>query len=125
MQALRCRRLPNKACAWLRPVRAAWCLVRFITPTSAYARRSCSSPANMSALTDEQVDDILYAARSGDLDTLKETLAKVEGGEDAALHLALRCTNESGNSALHFAFANGHEGTLHRFDVRLDPLCAA
>lgn len=79
----------------------------------------------MTALKDEQVDDILYAGRAGDIDSLKESLAEIEGGGDAAFHLALDCTNESGNSLLHFAFANGHEGTLCSTETRPGPLCAS
>lgn len=83
-----------------------------------------SSPDKMTALKDEQVDNILFAARAGDIEALKESLSEIQDGGDPAFHLALQCTNESGNSLLHFAFANGHEGRLRGPDTRPDPLCS-
>mgnify|MGYP001761910781 CR=1 FL=1 len=57
-------------------------------------------------LTETQVDDVLWAARSGDVDALKEVLAEI-GSEDA-LSAAVKCSNHMGNTPLHFAAANGH-----------------
>lgn len=53
-------------------------------------------------LTDAQVDDVLWAARTGDLevwDSMKKEL-------DVTTVLA--STNDMGNTALHYAAANGH-----------------
>lgn len=82
------------------------------------------------ALTEEQVDEILYCARIGDVNDLKTAIlhciATSESGDTAgrqrdlqlssreALDVLRAAVTEDGNSALHYASANGHIGESHR-----------
>ncbi|WFD34583.1 ankyrin repeat-containing protein [Malassezia cuniculi] len=56
------------------------------------------------SLTDTQRDDVLWAARAGDVEALTETLAEAK----ATLETALESRNDSNNTPLHFSAANGH-----------------
>lgn len=62
--------------------------------------------------TEEQKDDVLYAARAGDVEALNETLAEIGQDRKAAIQAALDVTNDGGNTPLHFAAANGHQDVL-------------
>lgn len=55
-------------------------------------------------LTDTQQDDVLWAARAGDVAALAETLEQA----NASIAEALSVTNEAKNTPLHFSAANGH-----------------
>ncbi|WFC96560.1 ankyrin repeat-containing protein [Malassezia brasiliensis] len=75
----------------------------------------------MTKLTEEQRDDVLYAARAGDLEALNETIKELGGDRTHSIRAILETTNDQGNTPLHFAAANGHtdvvqallaEGTL-------------
>ncbi|OZJ03532.1 hypothetical protein BZG36_03432 [Bifiguratus adelaidae] len=50
------------------------------------------------------IDDVIYAARAGDLEDLQSNRYPVQ---------ALNGQDEHGNTALHMAAANGHLGTMH------------
>ena len=64
------------------------------------------------SLTEEQTDDVLYAARAGDVEALNETLQALNPDAKEAARLVLKATNESGNTPLHFAAANGHQAIV-------------
>lgn len=54
------------------------------------------------SLTDTQVDDVLWAARTGDLEVWNILKKELD------VTAALASSNDSGNTALHYAAANGH-----------------
>jgi hypothetical protein len=58
----------------------------------------------MSQPTADTIDDILYCARYGELDELKDANFPAE---------YFKAADESGNTALHMACANGHLGKRH------------
>lgn len=67
-------------------------------------------------LTPEEIDDILYCARAGEVAELTEVIDAVvarlgagAAGEDLTSLIAA-AKNESENTALHYAAANGHAG---------------
>ena len=66
--------------------------------------------------TADEIDDVLYSARAGDVDELRSALAAfaAEGAaplSDAQLaHALAAAANETGNTALLYAAANGHMG---------------
>ncbi|PWN96620.1 ankyrin [Tilletiopsis washingtonensis] len=68
--------------------------------------------------TADEIDDVLYSARAGDVDELRSALAAfaAEGAaplSDAQLAQALdAAANETGNTALLYAAANGHMEVL-------------
>lgn len=67
------------------------------------------------ALTDDELDDILYFSRTGGLTELKtaiETSAKQSHVSSHDILLAA-VDQDSGNSALHMASANGHTGASY------------
>ena len=53
-------------------------------------------------MTDTQVDDVLWAARTGDLEVWNILKKELD------VTAALASSNDSGNTALHYAAANGH-----------------
>lgn len=68
------------------------------------------------SLTEDEIDDLLYLARTGDVDefqTMKNEVFEKEGLKDeggvADLLTAAR-DSESGNGVLHMAAANGYDG---------------
>lgn len=68
--------------------------------------------------TPDEIDDVLYSARVGDVAELRSALAAFAADRDAAAELsdeqlaaALEAAaNETGNTALLYAAANGHMG---------------
>ncbi|CEH13855.1 FOG: Ankyrin repeat [Ceraceosorus bombacis] len=75
------------------------------------------------ALTEDEVDEILYCARIGDIEelraaigqsTLTQQTSQASPGQNTqlsgkeALDVLQRAVTEQGNSALHYAAANGH-----------------
>jgi hypothetical protein len=72
-------------------------------------------------LTEEEIDDLLYFARTGDkaeFNELKDELCKRENLSEVELLEAAR-DEESGNGVLHMAAANGHSGILSLFSFLL------
>lgn len=70
------------------------------------------------SLTEDEIDDLLYLARTGDVDefqTMKKEVFEKEGLKDeggvAELLIAAR-DSESGNGLLHMAAANGYDGKV-------------
>lgn len=56
------------------------------------------------ATNNELLDDVIFAARSGDLDDLKNANPNAD---------YFVTKNDMGNTALHMASANGHEGQFY------------
>lgn len=64
-------------------------------------------------LTEAQVDDLVYFARDGQLEDFQASLTAItESSCSSYLNIiAVAFDEESGNSPLHMASANGHTGT--------------
>lgn len=62
------------------------------------------TPTTMPTPSDEELEDVVYAARYGDLDDVR---AFIDSFGASALAAA---RDESGNTVLHMAAANGHTG---------------
>jgi len=77
-----------------------------------------TSSTNMSAqhpnvpLDEDTIDDLLYSARTGDKDALEADLTSLASKNNTTLsHLLSKAIDETtGNSVLHYACANGHQG---------------
>ena len=68
--------------------------------------------ATMLSLTEDEVDDLLYLARVGDLEELLcniEAFAKSANLSQCSV-ISAAIDEESGNGILHMASANGHTG---------------
>jgi hypothetical protein len=66
-------------------------------------------------LSEDEIDDLLYFARTGDseeFNSLREELCKREGITVVGLLEAAR-DQESGNGVLHMAAGNGHHGMIY------------
>lgn len=66
-------------------------------------------------LTEEQIDEILYCSRAGELEDLKasfESCLKENDNFDEILK-SIQDSNESKNSPLHYSSANGHYEIVH------------
>lgn len=82
------------------------------------------SPA-IPTLTEEQIDDLLYYARTNDLAELTEIVNSIADSLNVAPHVVISSAidSNSGNSILHMASANGHIGehsTLESLNTRID-----
>ncbi|KAI4213089.1 MAG: hypothetical protein LQ351_004243 [Letrouitia transgressa] len=66
------------------------------------------------SLTDDQIDDLLYLARTNSLSDLRETVSTFSKSQNTSSHNILLATidRESGNSLLHMTSANGCMGSL-------------
>lgn len=69
----------------------------------------------MSNLDEDSVDEILYLARANETSELEQFLStlstQISKSKDQILSEAV--DSYSQNSALHYAAANGHNGTVH------------
>ena len=77
-----------------------------------HKQRKSTMPATLS---EDEIDDLLYLARTGDADefnALKEELSSREKVGLAGLLEAAR-DETSSNAVLHMAAANGHHGKLY------------
>lgn len=66
--------------------------------------------ATLTSLTDEEIDDLLYFARTGQLEDFRtciEALAKTSNTSHYEV-VSAAVEQQSGNSPLHMASANGH-----------------
>ena len=65
-------------------------------------------------LTEDQLDDLLYFARAGELDDLRSTIHDLSSSLPLAPAgvLAAAVDPDSGNTILHMASANGHVGAF-------------
>lgn len=68
----------------------------------------------MATLTEEEIDDILYFSRVNELEEFKQTLAEIKTAKNYSEVDILKAAvdSETGNTALHYASANGHIGEL-------------
>jgi hypothetical protein len=66
----------------------------------------------MTSLTEDEIDDFLYFSRANELQDLKDFLPSILTAKNSSgLELVkVAVDNESGNTALHYASANGHLG---------------
>ncbi len=72
-----------------------------------------SAPAPVySLLSEDQVDDLIYFARNGQVEEFQASLLTIAefSGSSPLNTIALAFDPESGNSPLHMASANGHIG---------------
>ncbi len=71
-------------------------------------------------LSEEEVDDLLFFSRAGQLEELQQTLEQLaarlsadEGLTKNVLPQVLEAaTSETGNGVLHYCCANGHQGEI-------------
>ena len=66
----------------------------------------------MAIMTEDEIDDVLYLARTNDIEELKHYIPSLfpKYGTQPAWILSQAIDPDTGNSALHFASANGHLG---------------
>jgi uncharacterized protein len=81
-----------------------------------------NSALNMVTLTDDEIDDVLYLARVNEVDELSTFIAEltVQHKCSSTDILVAAVDSENGNTALHYAGANGHTSVL----MLLTNLCA-
>ena len=80
---------------------------------SATLQNGTASPAPTVSLSSDEIDDLLYIARANDLkelDPFLDTLCTKYNASKAAI-LSSAIDAESGNTMLHYAGANGLNGT--------------
>lgn len=68
----------------------------------------------MPALSEEEIDDLIYFSRAGEYKDLAETLSALatrEGVSQAEILVAAK--DEGKSTCLHMATGNGHTGKLH------------
>lgn len=67
-------------------------------------------------ISEDEIDDLLYFARTGDLEEYSTTISELHKREHASLLdiLAVAKDEHSGNGVLHMAAANGHACELRR-----------
>jgi hypothetical protein len=70
----------------------------------------------MAILTEDEIDDVLYCARTNDVDELKNLIPTLfpKYGSQPTWILSQAVDDITGNSALHYASANGHLGLSSR-----------
>ncbi|KHN94984.1 ankyrin repeat containing protein YAR1 [Metarhizium album ARSEF 1941] len=74
-------------------------------------------------LSDDEIDDLIYYARAGETDELKESLAALAEREKVShAEILIAARDEGKSTALHMATGNGHLETvrelIHCFDGR-------
>ncbi|KAI3477602.1 hypothetical protein L1887_60642 [Cichorium endivia] len=87
----------------------------FLRSAARAAVESSSQPSTLfeargtaPALTSDQIDELLLSARYGDLEDLESTLAPLLSSASSASSVLASIKNESANTLLHYACANGH-----------------
>lgn len=73
-----------------------------------------AAPRNIQ-LSDDEVDDILYLTRTNDTAELLPYLSQLsqQKGAESAVEILEACVDEdSGNTAIHYAAANGSTGSF-------------
>jgi hypothetical protein len=63
-------------------------------------------------LSEDEIDDLLYFARTGETADFEETVKELKQRENASLEEILESAKDefTGNGPLHMAAANGHSG---------------
>jgi hypothetical protein len=71
----------------------------------------------MTSLTEDELDDFLYFARANELQDLKDFLPGILKSKNCSVLELVKAAveDESGNTALHYASANGHLGMVRSF----------
>lgn len=64
------------------------------------------------SLTSDQIDDLLLSARYGDLEDLQSVLSPLLSSSSSTSELLESIKNDSANTLLHYASANGHLGIV-------------
>jgi len=66
------------------------------------------------SLDEDTIDDLLYSARVGDKDALEADLATLASQNDSTPSslLSSAIDETTGNTVIHYACANGHQGLL-------------
>lgn len=93
-------------------------------PDLLQAQHSAPVPG-YSPLSEDQVDDLVYFARNGQIEEFQASLTTFAESFGSTLlnTIAVALDQESGNSPLHMASANGHIGTVQYIqDLRFPPL---
>ena len=74
-------------------------------------------------LTEDEIDDLLYLARTGENDELSEDITKLAGREGvSAAEILTAAKDESKATCLHMATGNGHLG-IHPPSIHPSPCC--
>ncbi len=100
---------------------------RCMTGNRAFVHKKTKTPSMPSTtlpkLSEDELDDVLYFSRIGDLAELKVTIETCAKRFNVPLHDIMLAAIEdgSGNGPLHMASANGHNGMLVRHLVRSPP----
>jgi hypothetical protein len=90
--------------------------LRNLSLAEAKPQEQKAAPAPTPELSEDEIDDLLYFARAGELVDLKEILEGLaKGNEIEVLERAVEV--ESGNSVVHMAAANGHVGEILSFPL--------
>lgn len=73
-------------------------------------------------LSEDTIDDLLYCARAGLLPDLQEAVSELCTSNSWAPEavLAAAVDSNTGNTVLHMAAANGHDGTFLKSESRRD-----
>lgn len=63
-------------------------------------------------VTEDEIDDLIYFARAGEVQDFQETVKELSDRENCSLLELLQIAKDehSGNGPLHMAAANGHTG---------------
>lgn len=115
----------------VKPPREKISVVVFVVPLRHHTDTTTTVPImTMAKLSQEQVDELLYCSRAGELDDFREaTIRLVSSRTGQEIDLSAEPTpqdcetvsgllneiqdaNEARNSPLHYAAANGHTGAL-------------
>lgn len=65
-------------------------------------------------LSEDEIDDLIYFARAGELSDLQESLSTLSARESASAADILAAARDTAQSTcLHMAAGNGHLGTRH------------
>lgn len=77
--------------------------------------------ATSPTLTEDQIDDLLYLARTGDTADLKIELVQLAKNNSTTPSSIIAATVDpnSGNGLLHMASANGHTGISHNYPLQM------
>ncbi len=76
--------------------------------------------ATTPSLSEEEVDDLIYLARVGDLQELLSNVeALAKSANSSQIHIISGAIDDlSGNGILHMASANGHTGNIFQGEVQ-------
>lgn len=75
----------------------------------------CTTMASAPVLTEDTIDDILFFARTAELQDLQRMISEFSSNSGSSEQDVVAAAIDHGtqNTALHMAAANGHSGTLY------------